>query len=398
MATCGRGGSTARRSTSSGSAGRPTRGTTWPSRSRRRRELLEDTGLGVRQPPQPPAGLLPGPDPVPDLRRPGTRRGLRRPQAARRRRPEVPELEGGPALQQEPHAVRAELGEGRRRGIGRGGGLRGLHRRDRVLPRRHPPGGRHMRHRADRGPHPPAEAVHQPHRVGLRRATRPARPRPSGSTSGSSATRSSSRCWRCRPARIPTSSPRRTPRRWRRRWPRPRPFLGFRVDRVLSAANLETPEGRARAANAALDAVSEHPSPLVRDQYVMQIADVCRTSPSSSGRSCAIRTVDASAEARAAKASAQRNGRGRAGVAASDGRGDDEFEPPVAPPERTRVRSGAEIEALRLLLQRPDRDRGRSRPVAVHRGAGSTGVRGDRRAPARCTPRSTRPIRWWPTC
>ena len=37
-----------------------------------------------------------------------------------------------------------------------------------------------------------------------------------------------------------------------------------------------SPEGRARTAEAALAAVSQHPSDLVRDQYLMQIADSCR--------------------------------------------------------------------------------------------------------------------------
>jgi DNA primase len=55
-----------------------------------------------------------------------------------------------------------------------------------------------------------------------------------------------------------------------------RPFLQFRVDRVLGAGDLTTAEGRARAAEAALDAVAEHPDDLVRDQYVMELADRCR--------------------------------------------------------------------------------------------------------------------------
>ena len=54
------------------------------------------------------------------------------------------------------------------------------------------------------------------------------------------------------------------------------PFLAFRVERVLDAADLRNVEGRARAAEAALVVVAEHPDALVRDQYVMQIADVCR--------------------------------------------------------------------------------------------------------------------------
>ena len=40
--------------------------------------------------------------------------------------------------------------------------------------------------------------------------------------------------------------------------------------------DLTTPEGRARAAERALAAVAEHPDDLVRDQYVMQLADRCR--------------------------------------------------------------------------------------------------------------------------
>jgi DNA primase len=54
------------------------------------------------------------------------------------------------------------------------------------------------------------------------------------------------------------------------------PFLGFRVQRVLDAANLASPEGRARAAEHALDVIREHPSELVRDQYVMDVAARCR--------------------------------------------------------------------------------------------------------------------------
>ena len=55
-----------------------------------------------------------------------------------------------------------------------------------------------------------------------------------------------------------------------------RPFLQFRVDRILSGSDLTTAEGRARAAEAALSAVAEHPDDLVRDQYVMQLSDRCR--------------------------------------------------------------------------------------------------------------------------
>ncbi len=55
-----------------------------------------------------------------------------------------------------------------------------------------------------------------------------------------------------------------------------KPFLGFRVDRVLDRGDLRTPEGRARAAETAVELVQAHPSGLVRDQYLMAIADRCR--------------------------------------------------------------------------------------------------------------------------
>ncbi len=55
-----------------------------------------------------------------------------------------------------------------------------------------------------------------------------------------------------------------------------KPFLAFRVQRILDAGDLDTAEGRARAAEAAVAAVSEHPDSLVRDQYLMMVADRCR--------------------------------------------------------------------------------------------------------------------------
>ena len=54
------------------------------------------------------------------------------------------------------------------------------------------------------------------------------------------------------------------------------PFLGFRINRIFDAANLASPEGRARAAEGAVDAVCEHPNALVRDQYLMEIASRTR--------------------------------------------------------------------------------------------------------------------------
>jgi DNA primase len=55
-----------------------------------------------------------------------------------------------------------------------------------------------------------------------------------------------------------------------------RPFLTFRLERATAGADLRTAEGRAKAAEAAMAVVREHPSDLVRDQYVMQVADRVR--------------------------------------------------------------------------------------------------------------------------
>ena len=68
----------------------------------------------------------------------------------------------------------------------------------------------------------------------------------------------------------------RSPDRLREAVERAKPFLKFRVERALSAGDVSTAEGRARTAEHALDVVREHPSDLVRDQYVMDIAQHCR--------------------------------------------------------------------------------------------------------------------------
>jgi DNA primase len=54
------------------------------------------------------------------------------------------------------------------------------------------------------------------------------------------------------------------------------PFLSFRLERVLTAGDMSSVEGRARTAEAALDVITEHPDPLVRDAYVLEVSDRCR--------------------------------------------------------------------------------------------------------------------------
>ncbi len=54
-----------------------------------------------------------------------------------------------------------------------------------------------------------------------------------------------------------------------------RPFLEFRIDRVLGRGDMDTAEGRAHAAEEAAALVGQHPNTLVRDQYLVGIADRC---------------------------------------------------------------------------------------------------------------------------
>jgi DNA primase len=74
----------------------------------------------------------------------------------------------------------------------------------------------------------------------------------------------------------PADLARQDPEALRRAVADAQPFLRFRIERVLQHAELRTNEGRAKAAEAALAVVAEHPNSLVRDQYLMVVADRCR--------------------------------------------------------------------------------------------------------------------------
>ena len=155
-----------------------------------------------------------------------------------------------------------------------------------------------------------------------------------------------------------------------------RPFLDFRVDRVLAGADFRSAEARTRAADAALEVVAEHPDELVRDQYVMQVADTCRVDAGLLRE----RLKKVRAQPRVQKQAEAPHGRNRstrqAGSDRSDrpdswstgepmpqeqpdqgGGGPPEFTDSTGtgvpePPEA--VRDGAETEALRLALQHPE--------------------------------------------
>ena len=53
-----------------------------------------------------------------------------------------------------------------------------------------------------------------------------------------------------------------------------RPFLSFRIDRLLARSDLRTPGGKAHAAEAALVLIREHPSEMTRNEYVGRLATV----------------------------------------------------------------------------------------------------------------------------
>ncbi len=135
------------------------------------------------------------------------------------------------------------------------------------------------------------------------------------------------------------------------------PFLAFRVDRVLAAADLRSAEGRAKAAETAITAVAEHPNELVRDQYVMQVADRCRVDPAALRAIIdrARRAFDGGHEPKARAGGDPRRQIGqRAGEGAND-TGTSSAPNGAAPTARrpvTTPRPG--LEALRLAVHRPE--------------------------------------------
>jgi len=122
-----------------------------------------------------------------------------------------------------------------------------------------------------------------------------------------------------------------------------KPFLKFRLDRVLDAAVLDTPEHRVRAAEASMAVVQEHPSEMVRDQYLLEVAARCRVDPAQlRGRRFEAPVVPGAKREQAPR------------------RNDNDEPPPYGDlaPERRRTRAvprdSSATEALRLLIWTPD--------------------------------------------
>ena len=96
---------------------------------------------------------------------------------------------------------------------------------------------------------------------------------------GTPVSRLTSRWWPCPKGRTPQTWPRTTRSGSGKPLPVRSPISGSALERLFADADLRNPEGRARAAEAAMALISEHPDTLVRDQYLMQVSDRCRLSP-----------------------------------------------------------------------------------------------------------------------
>ena len=135
-----------------------------------------------------------------------------------------------------------------------------------------------------------------------------------------------------------------------------RPFLAFRLDRVLADADLRNVEGRARAAEAALTVVAEHPSDLVRDQYVMSVAGRCRIGPDRlRARLHELRRERARAATVTGRRGRPAGSEQTAARGVGEGAGDDAGGVLRGSPDRpTTDPRGPAMEALRLAVHRPE--------------------------------------------
>jgi DNA primase len=132
-----------------------------------------------------------------------------------------------------------------------------------------------------------------------------------------------------------------------------RPYLAFRLERLLGRADLSGPEGRVRAATAAVELIASHPNALVRDQYLMEVADRCRVPPAQ------LRHIAESPRRDHTHHDQPRHDQPRPGRAGADRpatNADDDRPEPV-------VISGTELEALTLAVHRPETVADRLQPA-----------------------------------
>ena len=148
---------------------------------------------------------------------------------------------------------------------------------------------------------------------------------------------------------------------------------------MFDAADLASNEGRARAAERALEVVAEHPTELVRDQYLMDVASRCRVEPDR------LRTLLEQVRARPPRPAAPDSGRGRP----TRGRGGRADEPPPPGDERSRgggPGAGGAGGSGRTIENRPDDDADWVATRGPGSGARSGGGRASAAAPRRDGP------------
>lgn len=125
-----------------------------------------------------------------------------------------------------------------------------------------------------------------------------------------------------------------------------RPYLEFRLQRILDSAELDSAEGRARAADDALGVIAAHPDPLVVDQYLMDLAE--RTHIEADRLRERLPSLRAGRNRDSGGGSRPRDAEARPGSPEWY----DETPPPGGRP-RPGIPEGAEREALRMVLQDP---------------------------------------------
>ncbi len=122
--------------------------------------------------------------------------------------------------------------------------------------------------------------------------------------------------------------------------------------RLCLCEHLTTAEGRARAAEAALTAVAEHPDDLVRDQYVMQLADRCRVDAARLRER--LDHLRAHPPVESAPGRRSRTRRDEPPPPDYGGYGEEGDAPPGGSAAPAALRSGPGLEALKLAVHRPD--------------------------------------------
>ncbi|MFV0526832.1 MAG: DNA primase [Acidimicrobiales bacterium] len=133
-----------------------------------------------------------------------------------------------------------------------------------------------------------------------------------------------------------------------------RPFLEVRVDRAISRVDRSSGEGRARAAQRAMEMVAEHPNPLVRDQYVMTVASRCQVDPDLLRRMLADDSARPRGVATVGAGQGEAAGRTRSGAAVGTGDRSDRQGRYGSGRGNGPERDHTEMEALRLVVNRSD--------------------------------------------